>query len=147
VVIDTLSGEMKLLRADILHDVGNSINPALDVGQIEGGYIQGVGWLTSEELCWNAAGKLTTHAPSTYKIPAVNDYPPVFNVQLYANHNVEDTIRRSKAVGEPPLLLGMSAYFAIRDAVASVAADKVAIELDAPATPEAILRAVTLAKG
>lgn len=147
VVIDTLSGEMKLLRADILHDVGNSINPALDIGQIEGGYIQGVGWLTSEELCWNAAGKLTTHAPSTYKIPAVNDYPPVFNVHLYANHNVEDTIRRSKAVGEPPLLLGMSAYFAIRDAVASVAADKAAIELDAPATPEAILRAVTLAKG
>jgi len=150
VIIDTLTGEMKLLQADILHDVGNSINPAIDRGQIEGAYIQGVGWLTSEELCWNEQGKLTTHAPSTYKIPAVNDYPTKFHVELFNNQNVEDSIRRSKAVGEPPLVLGMSAFFAIRDAIGNAgndAADKTEglvrqPELNAPATPENILRAV-----
>jgi xanthine dehydrogenase large subunit len=142
VVIDTLTGESKLLRADLLHDAGNSINPAIDIGQIEGGFIQGVGWLTTEELWWNDQGKLMTHAPSTYKIPAVNDCPGDFRVALYKNQNVEDTIFRSKAVGEPPLLLALSVFFAIRDAIASVADYRTNPPLNAPATPEAILSAV-----
>ena len=143
VVVDTLTGEWKLLRADLLHDAGASINPAIDIGQVEGAFIQGLGWLTLEELFWNRDGRLTTHAPSTYKIPAVNDCPEVFNTRLFANSNHEDTILRSKAVGEPPLLLGFSALFAIRDAIASLKDGKVSPELGAPATPEAILRAVT----
>ena len=142
VVIDTLTGEFKLLRADLLHDAGNSINPAIDIGQVEGAFIQGMGWLTCEELCWNDQGKLTTHAPSTYKIPAVNDTPAVFNTRLFHNPNHEDTILRSKAVGEPPLLLPFSVYFAIRDAVASVADYRINPPLAAPATPEAVLEAV-----
>ena len=142
VVIDTLSGESKLLRADLLHDAGNSINPAIDLGQIEGGFIQGMGWLTSEELWWNDHGKLMTHAPSTYKIPAVNDCPRDFRVALFKNRNVEETIFRSKAVGEPPLLLAFSVFFAIRDAIASVADYRINPPLNAPATPEAILNAV-----
>ena len=142
VAIDTLSGEMRLLRADLLHDAGNSINPAIDRGQVEGGFIQGVGWLTSEELVWNDQGRLLTHAPSTYKIPAVRDCPPQFNVQLFNNQNIKDTILRSKAVGEPPLLLGFSTFFAIRDAIASVADYRVNPPLNAPATAEAILNAV-----
>ncbi len=119
VVIDTLTGEMRVLRADALHDVGASLNPALDIGQVEGAFIQGMGWLTTEELWWNTGGKLMTHAPSTYKIPTVNDTPPEFNVELFRNRNVEDSIHRSKAVGEPPLLLPFSVFFAVRDAVAS----------------------------
>ena len=142
VVIDTLTGESKLLRVDLLHDAGNSINPAIDLGQIEGGFIQGAGWLTTEELWWNDKGKLMTHAPSTYKIPAVNDCPADFRVALFKNSNVEDTIFRSKAVGEPPLLLAFSVFFAIRDAVASVADNRINPPLIAPATPEAILNAV-----
>lgn len=142
VVIDTLTGESKLLRADLLHDAGNSINPAIDIGQVEGAFIQGMGWLTTEELWWNDEGKLMTHAPSTYKIPAVNDCPSDFRVALFKNSNVEDTIFRSKAVGEPPLLLAFSVFFAIRDAVASVADYRVNPPLNAPATPEAILNAV-----
>jgi len=108
VAIDTLTGEMKVLRVDILHDVGRSINPALDIGQIEGGFVQGMGWLTTEELIWNAQGKLTTHAPSTYKIPVAGDVPPVFNVKLWDGANREESIYRSKAVGEPPLMLAIS---------------------------------------
>ncbi|MDG1424751.1 MAG: xanthine dehydrogenase molybdopterin binding subunit, partial [Paracoccaceae bacterium] len=108
VVIDTLTGENRILRADILHDVGSSLNPALDIGQIEGGYVQGAGWLTTEELVWNPKGKLLTHAPSTYKIPAISDRPDVFNVALWNAPNPEQTIYRSKAVGEPPLMLGIS---------------------------------------
>ena len=142
VVIDTLTGESKLLRADLLHDAGNSLNPAIDIGQIEGGFIQGVGWLTTEELWWNEHGKLMTHAPSTYKIPAVNDCPADFRVSLFRNANAEDTVFRSKAVGEPPLLLAFSVFFAIRDAVASVAAHRISPPLNAPATCEAILTAV-----
>ena len=142
VVIDTLSGEFKLLQADILHDAGNSINPAIDIGQIEGAYIQGMGWLTSEELCWNEQGRLTTHAPSTYKIPTITDCPQKFTTRLYRNHNVEDTILRSKAVGEPPLLLPFSVFFAIRDAIASLADNRINPPLRAPATPEAILDAI-----
>ena len=142
VVIDTLTGESRLLRADLLHDAGNSINPAIDLGQIEGAFIQGVGWLTTEELWWNEKGRLMTHAPSTYKIPAVNDCPTDFRVALYKNTNIEDTIFRSKAVGEPPLLLAFSVFFAIRDAISSVAGNRIHPPLNAPATPEAILTAV-----
>ena len=142
VVVDTLSGEWKLLRADLLHDAGNSINPAIDVGQVEGGFIQGMGWLTSEELVWDASGRLTTHAPSTYKIPTITDCPGQFNTELFNNHNVEETIMRSKAAGEPPLLLAFSVFFAIRDAIASLGHNKVNPPLRAPATPEAILDAV-----
>ena len=141
VMIDTLSGEWKLLRADLLHDAGRSLNPALDIGQVEGAFIQGMGWLTSEELVWHPkTGALLTHAPSTYKIPTANDAPRVFNTRLFDNGNVEDSIHRSKAVGEPPLLLPFSVFFAIRDAVA--AAGDGDPQLSAPATPEAILRAV-----
>ncbi len=142
VVIDTLTGEMKVLRTDILHDVGNSINPAIDIGQIEGGFVQGMGWLTVEELVFDAKGRLSTHAPSTYKIPCASDVPADFRVALYKSEgNREDTIFRSKAVGEPPLMLGISVWAAIFNAVASVAPGKIP-DLHAPATPEAILKAV-----
>ena len=140
VVIDTLTGETRILRADLLHDAGASLNPALDIGQIEGGYVQGAGWLTMEELVWDTKGQLRTHAPSTYKIPAVSDRPAVFNVGLWEGANREDTIYRSKAVGEPPFMLGISALMAISDAVAACGPGYPA--LDAPATPERILAAV-----
>jgi xanthine dehydrogenase large subunit len=143
VVVNTLTGESKLLRADLLHDVGRSINPAIDIGQIEGGFIQGMGWLTTETLWWNREGRLMTHAPSTYKIPAVSDTPAAFDVRLYANENVEPTVFRSKAVGEPPLLLAFSVFLAMRDAIAAAAPDaRCAPPLDAPATPEAVLTAL-----
>jgi xanthine dehydrogenase large subunit len=144
VIVDTLTGEWKLLRADVLHDVGRSLNPAVDIGQIEGAFIQGMGWLTMEELVWHPqSGLLLTHAPSTYKIPTANDCPPVFNVALFDGANVKDSIHRSKAVGEPPLLLPFSVFFAIRDAVSAVAGHRVDPPLQAPATSEAILRAIT----
>ncbi len=142
VIVDTLTGEWKLLRADLLHDAGNSINTAIDIGQIEGAFIQGMGWLTMEELHWNTDGRLTTHAPSTYKIPGVSDCPAEFNTRLFENTNHEDTILRSKAVGEPPLLLPFSVFFAIRDAIASVADYRVNPPLNAPATSEEILDAI-----
>ena len=142
VVVDTLTGEWKLLRADALYDAGKSLNPAIDIGQVEGAFIQGMGWLTTEELWWNGAGKLMTHAPSTYKIPGVSDCPEDFRVKLYDNANVEDSIHRSKAVGEPPLLLPFSVFFAIRDAISSVGGHKVNPPLNAPATSEAILNAI-----
>jgi xanthine dehydrogenase large subunit len=148
VVVDTLTGESKLLRADLLHDVGKSLNPALDLGQVEGAFIQGMGWLTMDELVWHPkTGALLTHAPSTYKIPTANDCPPVFNVKLYDSPNVEDSIHRSKAVGEPPLLLPFSVFFAIRDAISAAGGDRVDPPLTAPATSEAILRAVTAVMG
>ena len=144
VVVDTLSGEWKLLRADVLHDVGTSLNPALDIGQIEGAFIQGMGWLTTEELVWHpVSGMLSTHAPSTYKIPTANDCPTQLHVRLFNGSNAEDSIHRSKAVGEPPLLLPFSVFFAIRDAVSAVAQHRVDPPLQAPATAESILRAVT----
>lgn len=147
VLVDTLTGEWKLLRADVLHDVGQSINPALDIGQVEGAFIQGMGWLTSEELWWHPdSGKLMTHAPSTYKIPTASDCPSDFRVALFDNLNVEDTIYRSKAVGEPPLLLPFSVFLAIRDAISSVGHDQIDPPLPAPATPEAILDAVDAVK-
>lgn len=140
VIVDTLTGENRLLRADILHDVGRSMNPAIDIGQIEGGFVQGAGWLTSEELWWNDNGILKTHAPSTYKIPTGRDAPKIFNVALYDGPNQEDTIYNSKAVGEPPLMLGTAVFLAIKDAVASV---NPKAKLNAPATPEEVLKAVT----
>ena len=141
VVVDTLTGEHRILRVDILHDCGDSLNPAVDLGQVEGGFVQGAGWLTSEELWWNSDGELRTHAPSTYKIPTCSDLAPDFRVELLQNAaNREDTIGRSKAVGEPPLMLALSVFHAIRDAIAS---DEAPLPpLDAPATPEAVLRAI-----
>jgi xanthine dehydrogenase large subunit len=140
VVIDTLTGENRILRTDILHDVGRALNPAIDIGQIEGGFVQGAGWLTCEELVWDDHGRLRTHAPSTYKIPAVSDRPAIFNVKLWDGENREETVYRSKAVGEPPLMLGISAFLAISDAIASVTGHYPS--LDAPATPERILMAL-----
>jgi xanthine dehydrogenase large subunit len=142
VAIDTLTGENRCLRVDILHDCGASLNPAIDLGQIEGGFIQGMGWLTTEELVWNAKGALQTHAPSTYKIPACSDRPPVLNIDFWDQPNPENTIHRSKAVGEPPLMLAISVFSALTDAVAAAAGHKVMPNLDAPATPERILMAV-----
>jgi xanthine dehydrogenase large subunit len=144
VAVDTLTGEMRLLRVDILHDAGKSLNPAVDLGQVEGGFLQGAGWLTSEELWWNERGELKTHSPSTYKIPTARDWPAIANVRLLENSpNREDTIFRSKAVGEPPLMLAISEFHAIRDACASVGGAAAALALSAPATPEAVLRALT----
>jgi xanthine dehydrogenase large subunit len=143
VAIDTLTGESKVLAVDILHDVGKSLNPVIDLGQVEGGFIQGMGWLTTEELWWDVRGRLDTHAPSTYKIPACADRPEAFNVTLWERgENVEETIHRSKAVGEPPLMLGISVLHAISDAVSSLSGGRLLADLDAPATPERILGAV-----
>lgn len=143
VVVDTLTGEHRLLRVDILHDAGRSLNPAIDRGQIEGGFLQGVGWLTSEELVWDADGQLRTHAPSTYKIPAVCDWPTQAHIHVWANHpNQEDVIFGAKAVGEPPLMLAISVWQALRDAVAAVGGPQAAARLRAPATPEAVWAAL-----
>jgi xanthine dehydrogenase large subunit len=143
VAVDTLSGETQLLRLDILHDAGTPLNSAIDLGQIEGGFLQGVGWLTSEELWWNERGELKTHAPSTYKIPTARDWPAQASVRLLEGQpNREDTIYRSKAVGEPPLMLAISVLHAIRDAVASCGGPAALPVLPAPATPEAVLRAI-----
>ena len=135
VVIDTMTGENKVLRTDILHDVGHSLNPALDQGQIEGGFVQGLGWLTTEELVYDPQGRLRTHAPSTYKIPLASDVPDIFNVTLWQEPNDEATIYRSKGVGEPPLMLAISVFCALMDAVGSLAPGQ-PVRLDAPATPE-----------
>ncbi len=140
VVIDTLTGENRILRADILHDAGASLNPALDTGQIEGGYVQGAGWLTTEELIWDDHGTLKTHAPSTYKIPACSDRPDIFNVALWDQPNPAQTVYRSKAVGEPPLMLGISAFAALADAVAACGPNYG--DLQTPATAEAVLTAI-----
>jgi xanthine dehydrogenase large subunit len=142
VAIDTLTGENKVLRVDILHDVGRSINPGLDIGQIEGGFVQGMGWLTTEELVWNNAGLLTTHAPSTYKIPTAGDVPEHFKVDLWDAANTEDNVGGSKAVGEPPFMLAISVFEALRDAVARTRGNS-AVQLNAPATPEQVLKALT----
>jgi xanthine dehydrogenase large subunit len=142
VAVDTLSGETQLLRVDILHDVGRTLNAAIDLGQVEGGFVQGTGWLTSEELWWSPEGELRTHAPSTYKIPTAHDWPARASIRLFEGEpNSEDTIYRSKAVGEPPLMLAVSVFLAIRDAIASGGGPGSAPDLIAPATPEAVLRA------
>jgi xanthine dehydrogenase large subunit len=143
VLVDTLTGEYKVTRVDILHDVGRSLNPAIDLGQIEGGFIQGMGWLTSEELWWDEGGRLRTHAPSTYKIPTCGDRPADFRMRILAgNENREPTIFRSKAVGEPPLMLAISVHRALSDAIASLAGGCVLPALDTPATPERVLFAI-----
>lgn len=147
VSIDTLTGEYSVDRVDVLHDVGDSINPALDLGQIEGGFIQGMGWLTSEELKWDASGRLLTNSPANYKIPAIGDTPPIFKVALYPQPNREDTVFKSKAVGEPPLMLPISVWCALRDAIASVADYQISPALDTPATPERVLFAIESLRG
>ena len=149
VEIDTRTGEWRLLAVDIVHDVGRSINPALDKGQIEGAFVQGMGWLTMEECIWDlrgdangkGRGKLLTHGPSTYKIPVAGDIPEHFKVTLFDNANMKPTPFNSKATGEPPLMLGLSTFFALRDAVAASADHKAVVYMDAPATPERILMA------
>lgn len=140
VAIDTLTGETRVLKVDILHDVGTSLNPAIDIGQIEGGFVQGMGWLTTEQLVWNEKGVLSTHAPSTYKIPATGDIPAHFKVDLWPEPNPEDSIGRSKAVGEPPFMLAISVWEALRDAAASAKGGPV--RMDAPATAENVLKAL-----
>ncbi len=142
VVIDTLTGENRVLRVDILHDVGRPLNPAIDYGQIEGGFIQGLGWLTTEELVYDEKGVLKTHAPSTYKIPAASDRPEIMNIEIWDGENREDTIHKSKAVGEPPLMLAISAFSALGHAVTAAAENMACAQLNAPATPEEILRAI-----
>jgi len=142
VAIDTLTGESRVLKVDILHDVGRSINPAIDIGQIEGGFVQGMGWLTTEQLVWNAKGYLSTHAPSTYKIPATGDIPEHFKVDLWPEPNREDNVFGSKAVGEPPFMLGISVWEALREAVASARGAGRPVEMDAPATAENVLKAL-----
>ena len=143
VEVDTLTGEYRLRRVDILHDAGRSLNPAIDLGQVEGGFVQGMGWLTTEELWWDDQGHLRTHAPSTYKIPACGDIPAAFNVSLFkAGRNREDVVYRSKAVGEPPLMLGIAVFQALRDAVAACGDGWVVPRLDAPATAERVLMAI-----
>ena len=142
VVIDTLTGEHKVLAVDILHDVGRSLNPAIDKGQIEGGFVQGQGWLTTEELVWDAKGRLLTHSPATYKIPTASDRPKRLTIQLWDGENVEPTINRSKAVGEPPFMLAISVFSALNRAIAAATGRRDIPQLNAPATPEAILKAL-----
>ncbi|MBV1841458.1 xanthine dehydrogenase molybdopterin binding subunit [Photobacterium ganghwense] len=143
VIVDTLTGEYKILRVDILHDVGASLNPAIDIGQIEGGFVQGAGWLTTEELVWNHDGRLMTNGPASYKIPAIADMPIDFRTHLLENRsNPEDTVFHSKAVGEPPFMLGMSVWSALKDAIASVAVNGAIPKLNTPATPERVLMAI-----
>jgi xanthine dehydrogenase large subunit len=146
VIVDTLTGEYRVTRVDILHDVGRSLNPAIDIGQIEGGFVQGMGWLTTEELVFDAEGRLRTHAPSTYKIPVASDVPADFRVALYLNTNREETIYRSKAVGEPPIMLANSVFCALADAVHALDST-MPVPLHAPATPEAVLRACEAVRG
>jgi xanthine dehydrogenase large subunit len=142
VEVDGLTGEYRQRRVDILHDCGKSLNPAIDMGQIEGGFVQGAGWLTTEELWWDASGRLRTHAPSTYKIPTIGDMPTHFHTRIYeGGRNRENAIFRSKAVGEPPLNLGIAVFMAIKDAV-SAFSTVAATSLDAPATPERVLMAI-----
>jgi xanthine dehydrogenase large subunit len=143
VAIDTLTGEMRCLRAELVQDCGASLNPAIDLGQTEGAFVQGMGWLTMEELWWDKDGRLRTHGPSTYKIPGSRDVPPVFNVRLLQGApNREATVFRSKAIGEPPLMLAIAVWLAVRDAVASLSGHRLTPKLDAPTTPERILAAV-----
>ena len=143
VIIDTLTGENKILRVDILHDAGQAINPAIELGQIEGGFLQGAGWLTMEEVKWKTNGQIVTHSPSTYKIPAVNDMPKNFNVEIFKEgKNKENVVNKSKTTGEPPLMNAMSVFFAIKDAISSVGNYDITPTINAPATPEKILMSI-----
>jgi xanthine dehydrogenase large subunit len=148
VAVDTLTGEHKVLAVDILHDVGRSLNAVVDKGQIEGGFLQGQGWLTTEDLVFDDKGRLLTHSPATYKIPTVSDRAKHFTVSLWDGENVEPTINRSKAVGEPPFMLAISVFSALNHAIAATAPDKRAMpQLDAPATPERVLKAISAYSG
>ena len=143
VIVDTLTGESRVTAVDILHDAGKSLNPAVDLGQVEGAFIQGMGWLTNEELWWDERGKIRTYAPSTYKIPTCSDRPAKMNIGLWpGGGNREPTVHRSKAVGEPPLMLAISVHQALSDAVSSISGYRFVPELNAPATPEALLHAI-----
>jgi xanthine dehydrogenase large subunit len=143
VAVDTLTGEMRVLRADLVQDCGRPLNPAIDLGQIEGAFVQGMGWLTNEELWWDDKGQLRTVGPSTYKIPGSRDVPPVLNVRILEDAPARAaTIFRSKAVGEPPLLLAIAVWSAVRDAIGSIAGHRMPVELDVPATPERILMSI-----
>ena len=143
VSIDTLTGETIIDRVDIIQDAGNPVNSALELGQIEGGFIQGQGWLTMEEVNWKSNGQITTHSPSTYKIPAVTDIPKIFNVEIFKNGlNVEKVVNKAKTTGEPPLMLAMSVFFAIKDAIASISNYNTIPDLSAPATAEKILLSI-----
>jgi xanthine dehydrogenase molybdopterin-binding subunit B len=142
VEVDVLTGEYKLLQSDILHDVGDSLNPGIDIGQIEGGFIQGVGWVTTEEVKWDKKGHQLTHSPDTYKIPTVNDIPRIFNVELLSGYPNEGTIRKSKAVGEPPLMLAFSVWLAIKDAVSAVGNHLFEPSFSLPATAEVVLLSI-----
>ncbi|MCG8707830.1 xanthine dehydrogenase molybdopterin binding subunit [Brenneria sp. 4F2] len=147
VVVDTLTGEYRVVQTDILHDVGDSLNPAIDIGQVEGGFIQGMGWLTSEELVWNEQGRLLTDGPASYKIPTFGECPRRFNVRLVENRaNPKQTVFHSKAIGEPPFMLAIAVWCALRDAIASLATGRVAVDLDIPATPERVLAAIDALK-
>jgi xanthine dehydrogenase molybdopterin-binding subunit B len=142
VLVDVLTGHHTILRADILHDVGDSLNPGIDIGQVEGGYVQGVGWCTTEEVKWDGLGNLMTHSPDTYKIPSVQDIPKDFRVALLQDVPNPDTIRRSKAVAEPPLMLALSAWLAIKDAISAIANHEFEPEFSLPATNETILLSI-----
>lgn len=146
VIVDTFTGEYKVTQVDILHDVGDSINADIDIGQIEGAFVQGMGWLTSEELSWDDKGRITTNSPANYKIPTSADIPEKFTVKLFDRANSEESVYRSKAVGEPPLMLGISVWCALKDACASVADHKISPPLAVPATPEAVFYAMQAAK-
>ena len=142
-IIDTLTGENKILQADILHDAGKAINPAIESGQIQGGFVQGAGWLTMEEVNWKSNGEITTHSPSTYKIPAVSDMPEKFNVEIFKKgKNIENVVNKSKTTGEPPLMNAMSVFFAIKNAISSVGNYSINPVINAPATPEKILMSI-----
>ena len=144
---DNSGGENKIVRVDILHDAGQPINPAIELGQIEGGFLQGAGWLTMEEVKWKSNGQITTHSPSTYKIPAVSDMPEIFNVEIFKDgKNKERVINKSKTTGEPPLMNAMSVFFAIKDAISSVGNYHITPIIDAPATPEKILMSINSLK-
>ncbi|MDY6883233.1 MAG: molybdopterin cofactor-binding domain-containing protein, partial [Pseudomonadota bacterium] len=142
VSIDTLTGEYTVDEVNVIHDVGSSLNPAIDIGQIEGAFIQGMGWLTTEDLKWNENGKLISENMATYKIPAIGDTPKVFNVKLFGRKNAEDSIYHSKAVGEPPFMLAISVWCAIKDAISSLSGYTLDPQLDTPATPERVLNAI-----
>jgi len=138
-----MTGENKILQVDIIHDAGKAINPAIELGQIEGGFVQGAGWLTMEEVNWKSNGEITTHSPSTYKIPAVSDMPEKFNAEIFKKgKNIENVINKSKTTGEPPLMNAMSVFFAIKNAISSIRNYNINPKLDAPATPEKILMSI-----
>ena len=146
VELDVLTGSHTVLRTDIKMDIGRSINPAIDYGQIEGAFIQGMGWLTTEELLWDDEGRIISNSPANYKIPTAYDVPEQFSVRLFGEPNQQETVYRSKAVGEPPLMLALSVWCALRDGVASIANYEINPPLDAPATPEAVFQAIQAAK-